>query len=149
MSPPGPWPAVSKRLYATTAFLVRDDDIRGGGTGSGRNSGEQWSGGRSGWLVTGSEQAHGGEGRLEIVDTHGIRPHRYGTFLIDTFLRGCQERVKRGYCAGATSPAANTLRSSVFPSIVWSSPTSESRTVLRTTRTFRPRMLFAIVLSVT
>src|SRR5439155_24947965 len=53
------------------------------------------------------------------------------------------------YCAGATSPASITLCCTVLPSIFWSSPTSESFTVPRTTRTFRPRMLFAIVLSAT
>src|SRR5213078_4926675 len=51
--------------------------------------------------------------------------------------------------AGARVPPSSTLRSTVFPSITWSSPTSESRTALRTTRTFFPRTEFAIVLSVT
>src|SRR6266571_4842467 len=35
--------------------LVRDGNVRGSGTGGGRTSGEQRSGGLSGWLVTGSE----------------------------------------------------------------------------------------------
>src|SRR5438132_896018 len=51
--------------------------------------------------------------------------------------------------AGASAPPSSTLRSIVFPSITASSPTSESRTALRTTRTFFPRIEFAISLSVT
>src|SRR5438034_745647 len=51
--------------------------------------------------------------------------------------------------AGASAPPSSTLRSIVFPSITWSSPTSESRTALRTTRTLRPTIAFAIALSVT
>src|SRR5207244_1070292 len=79
---------------------------------------------------------------------------RGGRNHISILLEATELRKRRGaacagYGAGATSPAARTLRSSVCPSITWSSPTSESRTVPRTTRTFRPRMLFAIVLSVT
>ena len=64
-------------------------------------------------------------------------------------LNSFVERPSTGYLAGASSPASSTLRAMVFPSTTWSSPISESRTVLPTTRTFRPRTLFAITLSVT
>src|SRR3989442_3015270 len=53
------------------------------------------------------------------------------------------------YCAATCSPPSNTLAATILPSITCSSPTTESRTVLPTTRTPRPTMLFAMVLSVT
>src|SRR5207245_11428160 len=83
------------------AGLVGDNlrGIRGARCGRAESVGRlRWSGGW-GQLATGYKESNGGQGRHDGVRTHGIPPHRYGTFLIDTFLRGCQERVKRGYCA--------------------------------------------------
>ncbi len=58
-----------------------------------------------------------GEGRWGRDDTHGTPPLQGATFQKEACHSGRQEKVKRGYCAGATSPAARTLRSSAFPSI--------------------------------